>query len=605
MRLRSYKTYITCLAAICATASSTVLLLFAGIAAACEGGGGGSCEVAPSVTTTSASGVTYSSAYLNGQVNPHNCSGTTYFFEIKKSTSETWEKRSTHNLLESGNFSEPVQEWEPFLQPETTYQYRLNATSIGGSNQGSTVSFTTPEEPPTQQPPSVTTEAATEITSNGATFNGSVNPNGSSTTYEFKYGTSEASLTKSTAPTNIGTTNKTVRAEVNLEPETVYYFRVSATNSGGTTPGSILKFTTAPALWKIKTTPNPGASGNYLYDVSCEPNTNVCTSVGKSTSSGVDSPVALRWNGTSWSEQAPAKKSGATHTRLLGVDCPSETRCLAVGNYQSSGSPSLVSEIWNEGKWNVQTTPVPAEATSSELVAIDCNNTAECTAIGSAVIGGVKKAISMEWNSPTWTLQTLPIPEEAKSSELEGVDCLWSNFCVAVGRYTNSSGSIKSLVMFWNAGWSLQTATEPAGAVESSLLGASCTPTPNRCTAVGVWKNKEGEQFTLAYRFNGVTTWTLQSTPNPSGNKASVFQDVSCATETSCTAVGSWVGSGSTKTLAAAWNGSSWSLHSPPNPVGATFSSLFGVSCRSTSCMGVGWSTNSSKTNTTLSELRE
>ena len=361
----------------------------------------------------------------------------------------------------------------------------------------------------------------------------------------------------------------------------------------------------AGAAWSLQTTPSPPeGTANYLYDVSCEPSTNVCTSVGKSTTAGVDSPVAQRWNGASWSAQAPAKKSGTLPTRLFGDDCPSETRCMAVGNYQGPEGPVTVAELWNENKWAVHTTPVPSEATSSELVAVGCNNTAECTAGGSAVIGGVKTAIAEEWNSPTWTLQTVPIPEGATSSQFDGVDCLWSNFCVAVGRYTTSGGSVKSLVAFWNGSWSLQTVTDPVGAVQSTLLDVSCTPTPNRCTAVGGWKNNANEQFTLAYRFNGVTTWTLQSTPNPSGSIASVFQEVSCATETSCTAAGSWVSGsgGSNQTLAEEWNGSSWSIQSTSNPAGAGFDAFFGVSCRSTSCIGVGWSET---TNPAMAQIRE
>jgi hypothetical protein len=363
--------------------------------------------------------------------------------------------------------------------------------------------------------------------------------------------------------------------------------------------------------WSLQPTPNAGGSSdpNHLYAVECAPESaTACTAVGTRTSAGVDSPVAHRWNGAFWSEQAAAKKSGATHTRLFGVDCPSETRCLAVGNYQSSEGSTVLSEIWNEGKWNVQTTPTPSEATSSEFVAVGCNSTANCTAVGSAVIGGVKKAIAERWTSPTWALSSIPIPEGATSSQLDGVDCLWSNFCVAVGRYTTSGGSIKSLIVFWNGtNWSLQTATDPAGAVQTTLLDVACTPTPNRCTAVGGWKNSAGEQFTLAYRFNGVTTWTLQSTPNPSGSIASVLQDVSCATETSCGTAGSWVSGsgGSNKTLAENWNGTSWSIQGTLDPTGNSFSAFFGVTCRTQSdaCIGVGYSTQSG-VDRALSELR-
>jgi hypothetical protein len=436
-----------------------------------------------------------------------------------------------------------------------------------------------------------------------------VNPNGASTTYKFEYGTKEKELNKATAPLSAGSgsTSQKFKAEVNLEPETKYYFHIWASNEGGTKTGSELNLTTSGGLWSIKESPNPGASGNYLFDVSCEPSASVCTSVGKSASSGVDSPLALRWNGSSWSEQAAAKKSGATHTRLFGVDCPSETRCLAVGNHQSSEGPSVLSELWNESKWSVQTTPLPSESTSSEFVAIGCNSTANCRAAGSAVIKGVKTAIVEKWVSPTWSLESIPIPEGATSSQLDGIDCIWSNFCAAVGRYTTSGGSVKSFIVFWNEKWSLHTLTEPEGAVQSTLLDVSCTPTPNRCTAVGGWKNSALEQFTLAYRFNGVTTWTLQSTPNPSGSIASVFQEVSCATETSCVTAGSWVsgGGGSNQTLAEDWNGTSWSIQGTPNPSGASFSAFFGVSCRSTACHGVGWSRNVLGVDTTLSEFRK
>jgi hypothetical protein len=480
---------------------------------------------------------------------------------------------------------------------------------VGWSTDGSGVDTTLAETSDLGQPPTVTTKPASSSSRTKATLNGTVNPNGSETTYQFEYGTTSGYGSKAPAsPNSIGSGSSPVEVSEGIEglaPETTYHFRLVATNAKGTTNGPDQTFTTPS--WEILPTPNPsGASDSNLYDASCEPSTSVCTAVGKSTVSGADIPVAQRWNGTAWSEQSAAKKSGSTHNRLFGVDCPSETRCLAVGNYQNAeGGPATLGEIWNEGKWSVQTTPVPSEATSSELVGIGCNSTAQCRAAGSAVIKGVKTAIVEAWTSPTWTLMTVPIPEGASSSQLDGIDCIWSNVCVAVGRYTTSGGSVKELAMVWNGTtWSLQTLAEPEGAVQTTLLDVSCTPSPTRCTAVGGWKNSAGEQFTLAYRYNG-STWTLQSTPNPSGSTESVFQDVSCATETSCTGAGSQLGGGSTQTLIEKWNGTAWSIQGTSTPSGSTFSSLFGVSCRSTTCMGVGWSTDGSGVDTTLAEIQE
>jgi hypothetical protein len=609
MFLRSRKPYLTCMAALCASASFTAVLLFAGIAAACSGTGPPGCAGPPSVTTTPHGSLTPTTAYIYGDVEPNNCT-TTYEFKYRKSGG-SWEGNGPHSV--TGSY-QSAPDFLSSLSPNTTYEYELTASNIEGTApSGGIETFKTPEEvvPPPAKP-TVANEAATGVTTTGATLNGSVNPNGHATTYKFQFGTKEAELNKETAPISAGSgsTSLKVHAEVGLEPGTKYYFRIWASNEGGTSTGSpTLNFTTSSGLWKIKESLNPGTSDNYLNDVSCEPSTSVCTSVGTSVSSGVESPLALRWNGLAWSEQAAAKKSGTLPTRLLGVDCPSETRCLAAGSYQpSEGGTTLLTEIWNEGKWAVQTTPVPSESTSSELVAIGCNNTAECMAAGSAMIGGVKKAVIEEWNSPTWTLSTVPLPEGAKSSQLDGVDCLFSNLCVAVGRYTTSGGSIKSLVEFWNGtAWSIQTVTDPEGAAQSTLLDVACSTPANRCTAVGGWKNSLSNQFTLAYRFNGSTTWTLQSTPNPSGSIASVFQEVSCPTETSCTADGSWVsgGGGSNQTLAEVWNGTSWSIQGTPNPSGAVFSAFFGLSCRSTTCMGVGWSRNSLEVDSTMSVFRE
>src|SRR5260221_2924921 len=109
---------------------------------------------------------------------------------------------------------------------------------------------------------------------------------------------------------------------------------------------------------------------------------------------------------------------------------------------------------------------------------------------------------------------------------------------------------------------------EAEGNVDSKLVDVSCTPAPTRCTAVGGWKNSKGEQLTRAYRYNG-TTWTLQSTPNPSGSAESVLQDVSCASETSCMAAGSQEDAeGTTRTLAEKWNGTSLVDSGHPEPLG-------------------------------------
>ncbi len=113
--------------------------------------------------------------------------------------------------------------------------------------------------------PSVTTFAATEITSESATLNGTVNPNGGGVTEcRFEYGTtmllgSSASCTKLPGS---GTSAVEVSARVTgLEENTPYYFRLVARNPGGVSSGLEELFTTpGPPTASIG---SPAGSGVY------------------------------------------------------------------------------------------------------------------------------------------------------------------------------------------------------------------------------------------------------------------------------------------------------------------------------------------------------
>ncbi len=97
-------------------------------------------------------------------------------------------------------------------------------------------------------PPTVTTTAATNITSSSATLNGTVNPNGSATSAYFEWGTDNTlSTSNSTASQSIGsgTADVSVTADLTgLSPNTTYYYRVIGENSAGVQRGSILSFKT-------------------------------------------------------------------------------------------------------------------------------------------------------------------------------------------------------------------------------------------------------------------------------------------------------------------------------------------------------------------------
>jgi hypothetical protein len=105
--------------------------------------------------------------------------------------------------------------------------------------------------------PTVVTTAATSITGNSATLNGTVNANGASTAVTFEYGLTTAyGTTVPGVPSPVtGSSVTPVSAAISgLSPNTLYHFRVKGTNTNGTSNGSDLTFTTGAAPPTVVTT---------------------------------------------------------------------------------------------------------------------------------------------------------------------------------------------------------------------------------------------------------------------------------------------------------------------------------------------------------------
>ncbi len=96
------------------------------------------------------------------------------------------------------------------------------------------------------QPPSVLTGSASSVSADSARLNGSVNPNGASTSYYFEYGTTVYyGLATSTGLGGSGTSYLSVSKEISgLSPGTIYHSRLVASNASGTSYGEDTTFTT-------------------------------------------------------------------------------------------------------------------------------------------------------------------------------------------------------------------------------------------------------------------------------------------------------------------------------------------------------------------------
>ena len=195
----------------------------------------------PTVITDPATDLYDDRATIQGRVTP-NASQTGYRFEYGKTivygSTTSWKSAS------NGTAVLPVSEALSELDPATIYYYRLMATNDVGTNFGITRTFTTISVP---MPPTATTEPANPVSSDMATLQGTVNPNGASTTYYFEYGTTTV-YGSTTASTSAGSEHSDVSAISSvsgLTPTTTYHFRLVASNSLGITYAANMQFTTA------------------------------------------------------------------------------------------------------------------------------------------------------------------------------------------------------------------------------------------------------------------------------------------------------------------------------------------------------------------------
>ncbi|HET7511074.1 MAG TPA: fibronectin type III domain-containing protein [Solirubrobacterales bacterium] len=251
----------------------------------------------------------------------------------------------------------------------------------------------------------------------------------------------------------------------------------------------------------------------------------------------------------------------------------------------SSGMSQGTDRTFTVG-WTVQTPVSLGKEVTGSFEDVSCFSATECTAVGIKEEGAT--AFAQRWNGTEWKSQTPAKPTEAVKTAFTGVSCPSSSACFAVGRYTKAAGKWLTLIEAWNGSeWKVQTSPTNAEATQSFLEDISCT-SESECTAIGWYQNAGEASKTLALRWDG-KEWSTQEIENPASNSIKLTS-VSCASSTFCMATGYYYYESKFvyTPLSERWDGTSWTIKEA-KPVKEKMNWLYGVSCTSSSaCTAVG-----------------
>ncbi|HST55409.1 MAG TPA: IPT/TIG domain-containing protein [Solirubrobacteraceae bacterium] len=200
----------------------------------------------PTVTTGSGATIDASSETLSGTIDPEGISGTTYHFDY--GLDANYGASTTDADPGSGSSPVAVSGTATGLLANTPYHFHLVGVNASGTIVGADQTFTTaPAAPVVDGSPSF----ASAITPTGATLNGTVDAQGSDTSFHFDYGT-DTTYGLLTSPDGGPLSGQGAQGAsstvTGLQPDTTYHFRVVADNgTGGPQLGGDQTFTTAPA----------------------------------------------------------------------------------------------------------------------------------------------------------------------------------------------------------------------------------------------------------------------------------------------------------------------------------------------------------------------
>lgn len=382
----------------------------------------------------------------------------------------------------------------------------------------------------------------------------------------------------------------------------------SGLQEGPQSPGlSPLLLTWNGTRWSRAKVPAPANAGVALSSVSCT-RKGACFAAGSYIEKGRPSlpfVVSRPRASAAWRYRTPPapfpttaaaiKASKDANLTASSISCPDATSCTIVGSWQTSAATfPLYSEVWNGSRWQLIAITRPAGSGSAVPVldTVSCLSATSCLALGRLQTqkpGTVGVTVLAERRSGAhWTATSAP-PAQAGQDDEPADRSLWcgsATSCLAVGSL-GEDGPRASLLR--GTAWAVLTVPSPAGMIEDSLAGVSCS-SASTCTAVGYYVSAAGEQ--VLTESGGRGTWSPGPAPSPAGQRVSRLTSVACPTATFCLSVGyaeATIDTDLAEPLSEVRHGTAWQI-APSPATGTNYGgTLSDISCASPSfCVAVG-----------------
>ena len=304
-----------------------------------------------------------------------------------------------------------------------------------------------------------------------------------------------------------------------------------------------------------------------------------CVAVGDATTlTSASAATAQHWNANAWSG-AETPDPNANERTLYAVSCPAANSCFAVGSELTAARVhQMLIEHWDGASWSVMTTPKLPHTEYSTLHGVSCVSTTRCYAAGA---GPNPNGLVLKWDGTSWNTMkpptrraSLPTRDLRRNLLRRRIELL------AVGHRGQLNVATPVLERLVGTEWSFANGPSIDGTGGKYLTGISCATTTS-CLAVGYVDQYRELGRTVALQLVG-STWSKLTSPNVAGFSSRLL-GVSCPTATRCVAVGA-IGPNNTPTRAiiTTWqSGSSMRLTPSPNIAGSMSSALVSVSCSS------------------------